>query len=62
MPTPFGDMTLDMTILQARVENRRIVIDEPIDLPDGTTFEIAILDEDLFPEERKGEGSISSEA
>ncbi|HLK91069.1 MAG TPA: hypothetical protein VKZ18_14320 [Polyangia bacterium] len=42
-----------MTILRGRIERGRIVVDEPIDLPDGTEVEIAVDDaDDMTPEER----------
>jgi hypothetical protein len=44
----------DMAILRGHVESGRIVLDEPMDLPDGTEVEIAALAEDdqMTPEER----------
>jgi len=42
-----------MATLRGHVESGRIVVDEPIDLPDGTEVEIAVADEDdMTPEER----------
>jgi hypothetical protein len=44
-----------MAILRGHVESGRIVVDEPIDLPDGTEVEIAVAgddDDDMTPEER----------
>jgi len=42
-----------MATLRGRVESGRIVVDEPIDLPDGTEVEIAVADDDdMTPEER----------
>jgi len=43
-----------MAILRGHVESGRIVLDEPIDLPDGTEVEIAALtdDDEMTPEER----------
>ncbi len=42
-----------MTILRGHVESGRIVVDEPVDLPDGTEVEIAVADaDDMTPEER----------
>ena len=42
-----------MAILRGRVESGRIVVDEPIDLPDGTEVAIAIADDDeMSPDER----------
>jgi hypothetical protein len=45
-------MLSDMTILRAHVEKGRIVADEPTDLPEGTALQIAVLDDELSPEER----------
>lgn len=41
-------------LFHARVENGRIRLDEPTDIPDGTELELVIADEgdDLTPEER----------
>jgi len=42
-----------MAILRGHVESGRIVLDEPMDLPDGTEVEIAVADDDeMTPEER----------
>ena len=43
-----------MSPLRARVENGRIVLDEPTTLPDGTTIDLVADDEgdDLTDEER----------
>jgi hypothetical protein len=43
-----------MPILRGHVESGRIVVDDPMDLPDGTEVEIAVVeDEDeMTPEER----------
>jgi hypothetical protein len=42
-----------MAILRGRIESGRIVVDEPIDLPDGTEVEIAVAEgDDMSPEER----------
>jgi hypothetical protein len=42
-----------MATLRGHVESGRIVVDEPIDLPDGTEVEIAVADDDdMTPEER----------
>ncbi len=35
-----------MEILQARVKNGQLVLDEPTDLPEGTVVRIMVLDED----------------
>lgn len=44
-----------MSPLRARVENGRIHLDEPTDLPEGTELELVIADEgdNLDPEERR---------
>jgi hypothetical protein len=42
-----------MAILRGRVEHGRIIVDELIDLPDGTEVEIAVAESDeMTPEER----------
>jgi predicted DNA-binding antitoxin AbrB/MazE fold protein len=42
-----------MSALKARVENGRLRLDEPTDLPDGTEVELVIVgDDDLSEEER----------
>ena len=42
-----------MATLRGHVEGGRIVVDEPVDLPDGTEVEIAVADDDdMTPEER----------
>ena len=42
-----------MATLRGHVEGGRIIVDEPIDLPDGTEVEIAVADDgDMTPEER----------
>ena len=43
-----------MPILRGHVESGRIVVDEPMDLPEGTEVEIAVLgeDEEMTAEER----------
>ena len=33
-----------MTILHARVQNGRVVVDEPTDLPDGAKVDLLLLD------------------
>jgi hypothetical protein len=33
-----------MTILHARVQNGRVLVDEPTDLPDGAKVELLLLD------------------
>lgn len=44
-----------MTPLKARVQNGRLLLDEPTDLPDGTVVELVADDEgdDLTEEERQ---------
>ncbi|MFZ1990500.1 MAG: hypothetical protein WAW96_12100 [Alphaproteobacteria bacterium] len=44
-----------MTSLRARVENGRLILNEPTDLPEGMTLDLVIDDEgdDLSPEERQ---------
>ncbi|HEY7375781.1 MAG TPA: hypothetical protein VIF57_26725 [Polyangia bacterium] len=42
-----------MATLRGHVEGGRIIVDEPMDLPDGTEVEIAVADDDdMSPEER----------
>ena len=42
-----------MATLRGHVEGGRIIVDEPMDLPDGTEVEIAVAGEDeMTPEER----------
>ncbi len=43
-----------MKTLKAHVENGRVIVDEPTDLPDGTVLELVVPDEgdDLDEEER----------
>lgn len=43
-----------MTGIRARVQNGRLVIDEPTDLPEGTVLDLVANDEgdNLSPEER----------
>ncbi len=45
-----------MSPLQARVENGRLVLDEPTTLPEGTVVDLVADDEgdDLTDEERRG--------
>ena len=39
--------------LKAHVQNGRLVLDEPTDLPEGTEVELAVIDDGEFePEER----------
>jgi hypothetical protein len=46
-----------MAALRAHVRNGRVVVDEPLDLPDGTALEVdlrpADVDDGIPPEERK---------
>jgi hypothetical protein len=52
-----------MPILRGRVESGRIVVDEPIDLPDGTEVEIAVLDdEDEMTAEERAEVDAAIDA
>ena len=41
-----------MQALKARVENGRLKLDEPTDLPEGAEVDVAVLGDDLSPEER----------
>jgi len=42
-----------MAILRGHVESGRIIVDDPMDLPDGTEVEIAVAgDDDMTPDER----------
>jgi hypothetical protein len=41
-----------MYALKAHVKGGRLVLDEPTDLPEGAEVEIAVLGDDLSPEER----------
>jgi hypothetical protein len=38
--------------LKARVENGRLVLDVPTDLPDGTEVEVVLVNAEFDPEER----------
>jgi hypothetical protein len=44
-----------MSAIVARVQNGRLELDEPIDLPDGTTVQLYIVDQgdDLDDEDRR---------
>jgi hypothetical protein len=46
-----------MAAMRAHVRNGRVVLDEPVDLPEGTTLEVdlrpAEMDDGIPPEERK---------
>ena len=41
-----------MHSLKAHVENGRLKLDEPTDLPEGAEVDIAVLGDDLSPKER----------
>jgi hypothetical protein len=41
-----------MNALKAHVENGRIIVDEPTDLPDGTVLRVVPLSDEMDPEER----------
>ena len=41
-----------MHALKARVENGRLKLDEPTDLPEGAELEVVVIDDGLSPEER----------
>ncbi len=41
-----------MQALKAHVKGGRLVLDEPTDLPEGAEVEIAVIGDDLSPEER----------
>jgi hypothetical protein len=44
---------LAVAILRGRIESGRVVVDEPVDLPDGTEVEIAVAEtDDMTAEER----------
>ena len=45
-------MNLAMQALKARVKGGRLVLDEPTDLPEGAEVEIAVIGDELSPEER----------
>ena len=43
-----GELTFgSMIALKAHVENGRIIVDEPTDLPDGTKLHVATMDEEI---------------
>lgn len=50
-----------MAILRGRIERGRIVVDEPVDLPDGTEVEIAVADSDEMTAEERSELDASIE-
>jgi hypothetical protein len=39
--------SISMTALKAHVENGRIIVDEPTDLPDGTQLYVVAVDEEI---------------
>ena len=41
-----------MQLLKAHVRGGRLVLDEPSDLPEGAEVEVAVLGDDLGPEDR----------
>jgi hypothetical protein len=41
-----------MRALKAHVEGGRLLVDESTDLPDGAEVEVAVVGDDLSPEER----------
>jgi hypothetical protein len=41
-----------MHALKVRVENGRIKVDEPTDLPDGAEVDVMVIDDELSSEER----------
>jgi len=44
-----------MTILRGRIERGRVVVDEPVDLPDGTEVEIAVAEGNEMTAEERAE-------
>jgi hypothetical protein len=51
-----------MSRLRARVSKGRLLLDQPVNLPDGTTLDLVLDDEgdDLTPQERKAlDGALS---
>jgi predicted DNA-binding antitoxin AbrB/MazE fold protein len=47
-----GAILTAMRALKARVENGRLKLDEPTDLPDGAELEVVVIDDELSPDER----------
>jgi hypothetical protein len=45
-------MSCTMRALKAHVEGGRLLVDEPTDLPEGAEVEVAVVGDDLSPEER----------
>ncbi|MBI5536639.1 MAG: hypothetical protein HY898_28225 [Deltaproteobacteria bacterium] len=41
-----------MQALKAHVKGGRLVLDEPTDLPEGAEVDVAVIGDDLSPEER----------
>ena len=42
-----------MNALRAHVENGRLIVDDPVDLPDGTVLQVVAMNDDgMDPEER----------
>lgn len=48
-----------MATLRGHVEGGRIVVDEPIDLPDGTEVEIAVAEDDGMTAEERADVEAS---
>ena len=42
-----------MSAIRARVENGRLLVDVPTDLPEGLEVTLAVVDDDLLPSERR---------
>ncbi len=45
-------MTIAMQALKAHVKGGRLVLDEPTDLPEGAEVDVAVIGDDLSPDER----------
>ena len=59
MPRPSGAILVPVTTLKAHVKNGRIVVDEPVDLPEGAEISVFLYDasaDDLSPQERAALG------
>ena len=54
-------MLLRMVILRGRIERGRIIVDDPIDLPDGTEVEIAVAESDEMTAKERAELDASLE-
>ena len=50
-----------MAVLRGRIESGRIVVDEPINLPDGTEVEITVAETDEMTAEERAELDASLE-